>query len=81
VHWNFHFHSVVILICGHSHAEIYYSAATTAQNVAFYNALYSGYFGGPSTIDQILAREADRVVGQRLLLLQHAAHMFHQVSG
>jgi hypothetical protein len=67
--------SVAVVIA----AEIYYSAATTAQNVAFYNALYSGFFGGQSTFDQILAREADRVVGQGLLLLSPSPHMFHQV--
>jgi hypothetical protein len=44
-----------------------------------YNTLYSSFYGYNSTLDQILDREAYRVVRDGLLGLRHDAHMFHQV--
>jgi len=42
--------------------EIYYNCSTPSQNEVLYNNLYSTYWGGPSTIDDIVRREAVRVV-------------------
>jgi hypothetical protein len=55
--------------------EIYYNCSIPAQNEALYNNLYRSYFGGDSTIDQIVAREALRVVRDGLLKLRHDPYM------
>ncbi|GBF97931.1 hypothetical protein Rsub_10604 [Raphidocelis subcapitata] len=59
--------------------EVYYNCSTATQNEILYNRLYSGYYG-PSTIDDILAREAARVVRDSLLKLRHDPFMFHQAN-
>jgi len=53
--------------------------ATPKGEVALYNTLYSGFYGGNSTMDQILDREATRVVRDALLALRADPTMFHQV--
>lgn len=54
--------------------------ATPKGEVALYNTLYSGFYGGNSTMDQILDREATRVVRDALLALRADPQMFHQVG-
>lgn len=61
--------------------EIYYNCSTVAQNEALYNSLYASYYGGPSTINQIVAREATRVVRQALLALRHDPYMLVRGGG
>ena len=55
--------------------EVYYNCSTATQNAALYNRLYSSFFGGPSTISQIMAREATRVVRDGLLKLRKDPYM------
>ncbi|GBF97916.1 hypothetical protein Rsub_10589 [Raphidocelis subcapitata] len=59
--------------------EVYYNCSTETQNADLYNRLYSNYYG-PSTINDILAREAARVVRDSLLKLRHDPFMFHQAN-
>ena len=59
--------------------EIYYNCSTPEQNMALYNHLYEIYFGAPSTIDDLMKREAARVVREGLLRLRHDPYMM--VSG
>jgi hypothetical protein len=40
----------------------------------------SGFFGRDSTIEEVMEREAVRVVKDGLLSLRADGHMFHQVS-
>jgi hypothetical protein len=60
--------------------EIYYNCSTPAQNEWLYNRQYAGTYGGASTIDDIVAREAARVVRDGLLKLRHDPYMFHQAN-
>jgi hypothetical protein len=66
-------------LCRRWATEIYYHTASEQQQLSLYNLLYSSVFGGPSTFDQVLEREANRVVGQAMLTLRHDPHMLHQV--
>jgi hypothetical protein len=47
-------------------AEIYYNCSTQAQNLQLYNNIYTQL--GVSTFDQVLSREADRVLFSILAL-------------
>jgi len=60
--------------------EIYYNSTTPAQNEALYNFLYQPYFGAASTLDDIVKREAVRVVRDGLLSLRKDPHMMHQAN-
>ena len=51
-------------------AEIYYNCSLVAQNEQLYNNLYLAYWGAPSTINDIVSREASRVVRDYLLGLK-----------
>ena len=46
-----------------------------AQNEALYNKLYSTYYGSNSTMAQIVAREAVRVVRDGMLKLRQDPYM------
>jgi hypothetical protein len=58
-----------------THPQVYYNASNAAQEVTLYNRLYTAFWGGPSTIDQIMQREAVRVVREGLLKLRKDPHM------
>lgn len=62
--------------------EVYYNCSTAAQNEALYNHLYqqSAFAGVPSTIADIVAREARRVMRDGILNLRLDAHMMHQAN-
>ena len=60
--------------------EIYYNCSTVAQQEALYNAIYQSYYGARSTIADITAREAARVVRSGLLALRLDPHMMHQAN-
>jgi len=62
-----------------SPTEIYYYASTPEENTYIYNYMYSSYFGGDSTWEQILERESVRVL-RLMMLLRHEAHQFHQAN-
>jgi hypothetical protein len=59
--------------------EVYFHTATEEQQLSLYNLLYSSTFGGPSTLEDVLEREANRVVGEAMMTLRHDPHMMHQV--
>jgi hypothetical protein len=59
--------------------EIYYNCSTASQNLALYNSLYRSFYGRDSTIDELMQREAVRVVRDGLLSLRHDPYMM--VSG
>ncbi|KXS15716.1 hypothetical protein M427DRAFT_134956 [Gonapodya prolifera JEL478] len=58
--------------------EVYYTSDTVDQNVQIYNSIYAAQLG-TSNWNQILAREAQRLVPV-LLGLRHDPHMFHQAN-
>ena len=58
-----------------SATEIYYNCSVPAQNEALYNKLYSTYYGSNSTMAQIVAREAVRVVRDGMLKLRQDPYM------
>ncbi len=60
--------------------EIYYNCTTAAQNEALYNWLYQSYYGAPSTITDIVKREAARVARDGLLSLRKDPYMMHQAN-
>jgi hypothetical protein len=62
------------------HLTTWVSPSLATKQEAEYNAIYSAYYGGPSTLEQILEREAIRVVRDNLLALRFDSHMMHQVS-
>ena len=58
--------------------EVYYNCSTVAQEEALYNAIYppATYFQGKrSTINDIMQREATRVVRDSILGLRKDPHM------
>jgi hypothetical protein len=55
--------------------EIYYNCSTASQNLELYNSLYRSFYGRDSTIDELMQREAERVVREGLLALRHDPHM------
>ncbi|KAI8471158.1 MAG: hypothetical protein J3K34DRAFT_520782 [Monoraphidium minutum] len=58
-----------------------YSASTTADALAAYNAGLSPGDGGPATtFEALMGREADRVLREALMVLRHDGHMFHQAN-
>jgi len=61
--------------------EIYYNCSVPNQNEVLYNNLYSTYWGGPSTINDIVRREAVRVVRDGLLKLRHDSYMMVSFGG
>lgn len=63
-----------------SATEVYFNCSTPEQNMQMYNSLYEAHFGGPSTFDDLLQREATRVVREGLLLLNKNPHMMHQAN-
>lgn len=60
--------------------EIYYNCSTAKQIESVYNNLYSAFYGGPSTINDIVKREAVRVTREGLLALRHDPYMMHQAN-
>lgn len=54
--------------------EIYFNCSTPDQVAAMYNAMYGSYYG-TSTIDDIMQREAARVVRDGLMKLRYDPHM------
>jgi len=60
--------------------EIYFDASTLEEDVFMYNEVVYGRFG-PDALspNELLQREADRVVGN-LINLRHDAYMFHQAN-
>jgi hypothetical protein len=62
--------SCYLSACLHN-AEIYYNAATRAGNTAEYNKMYANIFNGNATWDDLVGREAERVVHSALLALRH----------
>ncbi|KAI8465295.1 MAG: hypothetical protein J3K34DRAFT_461466 [Monoraphidium minutum] len=58
--------------------EIYFNCSTVQQNLDLYNHIYAPQLG-PSTFDQVLDREAARVLGN-ILALRKDPHMMHQAN-
>jgi hypothetical protein len=61
-------------------AEVYFDVATLTGQVAQYNAIYRSTLGRDLVWDEIVVREAERVVLNQLLALRADPHMLHQVS-
>ncbi|KIZ05898.1 hypothetical protein MNEG_2062 [Monoraphidium neglectum] len=59
--------------------EIYYNCSTPTQNMVLYNNLYRSFFGGDSTIADLMQREAARV-SRELFKLRHDPYMMHQAN-
>ncbi|KAI8474659.1 MAG: hypothetical protein J3K34DRAFT_465487 [Monoraphidium minutum] len=60
--------------------QVYYNSSTAGQNSRLYNRLYQSYFGAPSSIADIMRREAQRVVREGLLKLRKDPYMMHQAN-
>jgi hypothetical protein len=61
-------------------SEVYFDVATLTGQVAQYNAIYRSTLGRDLVWDEIVAREAERVVLNQLLALRLDPHMLHQAN-
>ncbi len=60
--------------------ETYFNATDPEQNLRLYNNIYGAQLGMTESWDEVLDREANRVLQSALLQVRHDPHMFHQVG-